>query len=130
MFLFGTRTYYLISAIIGAYGWLAGLGVAFVSCMIGVLMLRRAMIIPHTYGRLLAVGIGAYFLIRFLLNLLVNMNVIAGSFNLPFISHGRIEYIADTVLMGVYLSVWRRSTFMKDDVKKPLPIKKQAIMVE
>ncbi len=109
-----SRTSFVITAIIGMYGWLPGLSVAAVCGTMGVLMVIKASRIAHTYGRLLAVGISVYFLVRFALHFLSNMGLTGGYFSLPFLSFGRFEYIADAVLMGVFLSVWRRSTFMKD----------------
>jgi cell division protein FtsW (lipid II flippase) len=113
-----SRTGFLITSIIGAYGWLAGVGVAIVSCVMCVLMLRRSLHIAHSYGRLLATGISAYFTVRFIMYFLANMGLIDGYFSLPFISFGILEYFVDAVLVGIFLSIWRRSTFMKDDVKR------------
>jgi hypothetical protein len=50
--------------------------------------------------------------------------------SLPFLSFGRYEYLSDAVLMGIFLSVWRRSTFMKDSVKETAGLKATSVPVK
>lgn len=121
-----SRSSFVITAIIGMYGWLPGLLAAAVCGTMGVLMVLKASRIAHTYGRLLAVGISVYFLVRFMLHFLANMGVIGGYFSLPFLSFGRFEFLSDAVLLGAFLSVWRRSTYMKDEAKEMGLIKRSA----
>ena len=84
----------------------------------------------HSYGRLLAVGISAFFTARVVLLIMTNLGLINGAFSLPFLSFGRFEYLEDAVLMGIFLSVWRRSSYMKDETKETVLIKKQAPLSE
>ena len=113
--LWGSRTGFIITAIIGAYGWLVGILVALASLAMCLFMLSRSFRITHSYGRLLSIGVSAYFLTRVVLCILTNFGVLNGNVNMPFISFGRFDYMADALLVGVFLSVWRRSTFMKED---------------
>ncbi len=113
-----SHTYYVMTGIIGAYGWLAGLGAALLSGGLYAWMLRRSLQVAHTYGRMLALGISGYFLARFVLAMLTNLGLTESFCSLPFLSFGRFEYLADAVLMGLFLSVWRRSTFMKDEARE------------
>lgn len=113
--LWASRTGYIITAIIGAYGWLAGILVVLASLALCLFMLSRSLRITHSYGRLLSIGVSAYFLTRVVLCILTNFGALHGNVNLPFISFGRFDYLADALLVGVFLSVWRRSTFMKED---------------
>ena len=113
-----SHTYYVMTGIIGAYGWLAGLGAALLSGGLYAWMLRRSLQIVHTYGLILAVGISAYFMARFVLAMLTNLGLTESFCSLPFLSFGRFEYLADAVLLGVFLSVWRRSMLMKDEAKE------------
>jgi len=105
---------YVITAIIGAYGWLAGLGVVMVFGTMGIFMVKRTLQIANTYGQVLSFGISVYFVSRFVLCLLSNIGVIGGYISLSFLSSGDAEFVTDAGLLGIFLSVWRRSTFMKD----------------
>ena len=125
-----SHTYYVVTGIIGAYGWLAGLGAALLSGGLYAWMLRRSLQIAHTYGRMLAVGISVYFMARFVLAMLTNLGLTESFCSLPFLSFGRFEYLADTVLIGVFLSVWRRSTFMKDETTEKTQTEKAAVSAQ
>lgn len=114
--LWGSRTGFVITGIIGACGWLAGIVVVLASLALCLFMLSRSLRITHSYGRLLTTGVSAYFLTRVVLCILTNFGLLNGHVNLPFISYGRFDYIADALLVGVFLSVWRRSTFMNDEI--------------
>lgn len=130
MTLESSRIYYIIAAIIAAYGWLPGIGLAAVYCVMGAVMLYRSLKITHTLGRMLAAGITIYFLVRIILHLCANMGLIGGYYSLPFLSYARYEYLADAALMGVFLSVWRRSTFMKDENIEKTLVKQAAASVK
>lgn len=125
-----SHTYYVITGIIGAYGWLAGLCATLLSGGLYAWMLRRSLQVAHTYGRMLALGISAYFLARFVLAMLTNLGLTESFCSLPFLSFGRFEYLADAALMGVFLSVWRRSTFMKDEAKEKTLVKHAAASIK
>ena len=111
-----STTGYILTAAISAYGWLFGIGVIAVFAVMLTLMVFRSFKTPHFFGRLLSFGISAYFGIRFVLFVLANLGLIGGiSINLPFISHGLFNFLTDCALTGVFLSVWRRSSFMPRD---------------
>ncbi len=112
-----SRIHYVITAIIGAYGWLAGIGATLIAGALCTFMLRRSLRVAHSYGRLLSAGISVFFTTRVVLLILTNIGVIDGAFSMPFLSFGRYEYLSDAILMGIFLSVWRRSTFMSDEAK-------------
>ncbi len=130
MTLESSRIYYIITAIIAAYGWLPGIALAAVYCVLGAVMLRRSLKITHTLGRMLSAGITVYFLVRIILHLCANMGLMGGYYSLPFLSYARYEYLADAALMGVFLSVWRRSTYMKDEAKEKTLIKQATVSAE
>ncbi len=111
-----STTGYILTAAISAYGWLFGIGVIAVFAAMLALMVLRSFRTPHFFGRLLSFGVCAYFGIRFVLFVLANLGLIGGiSVNLPFISHGLFNLLTDCALTGVFLSVWRRSSFMPRD---------------
>ncbi|MDD5018216.1 MAG: hypothetical protein PHO15_08980, partial [Eubacteriales bacterium] len=103
----GSRTGYILTAVIGAYGWLAGIGIALVFAALFASMAVYSQRVTHPFGRLLASGISAFFCIRFVLFMLANLGLIGGiSVNLPFVSYRSFNYVADALLTGIFLSVW------------------------
>ena len=111
----GTGSQILTSSI-GAYGWLFGAGVTTASGALMALMITRSLKAAHSYGRILALGVCVYFSVRFIFFMLSNFGV-AGSLSLglPFFGPSSISFLTDAALVGVFLSVWRRSSFMPRD---------------
>jgi cell division protein FtsW (lipid II flippase) len=111
-----SSTGYVLTLAIGAYGWLFGIGVIAIFGGMLALMFIRSLKTAHLLGRLLSVGISVYFAARFALFVLMNLGLLEGlSVNLPFVSFGHFTHFADILLVGVFLSVWRRSSFMPRD---------------
>jgi cell division protein FtsW (lipid II flippase) len=107
---------YMVTAFIVGYGWLPALAIVLAFIVLFVFMISRSLKIADPFGRLLASGIAALFLFRLALFVLASTGLVGGlSFVIPFVSCGSIFYIADAMLIGIFLSVWRRSTFMKKD---------------
>lgn len=110
-------TSYIFTAIIGAYGWFLGIAIAVAFIAMFTLMILRSQKIRHTFGNLLATSISAFLLIRFIICILTNTGFFGGiECNLPFISYGRFDYVVNALLIGIFLSVWRRSSFMEKDM--------------
>jgi cell division protein FtsW (lipid II flippase) len=106
---------FILTSIIAVYGWLAGIGVLLIFTSLLALMFIRSRRIPHTFGKMLTIGIIVWLFIRFTIVLLTNTGVIGTiSDVLPFVSFSNSDYIYNSLLIGVFLSVWRRSSFMKD----------------
>lgn len=115
------RTYnttgYILTTVISTYGWLVGISFVLAFALLLTLMLLRSRKIAHTFGRLLSFSISAYFCARFMLFLLANFGVIGGtSVNLPFVSYGWFSLTTDLFLVGIFMSVWRRSSFMTKEM--------------
>ena len=106
---YGSSTAYLITAVIGAYGWLAAAAIVLAFLALFTLMIRRSLKIADPFGRLLASGITSLFFIRFAISMLSGTVFPNGLYYvLPFLSCGSSLYLVDALLMGVFLSVWRR----------------------
>lgn len=106
----------ILAAAIGAYGWLFGIVIIGVFGTLLTLMIIRSMKVAHLYGRLLAVGICTYFATRYILFVMINLGLFGNlSVHLPFVSFGTFNLLTDSLLTGVFLSVWRRSSFMPRD---------------
>ncbi len=111
----GTGTQMLTSSI-GAYGWLFGVAVSAASCALLILMISRSLRMSHTYGRHLALGVCVYIGIRFFFSMLFSFGIANSlSLELPFFGPSSMNLVTDSALVGVFLSVWRRSSFMPRD---------------
>ncbi|MGE5494718.1 MAG: permease prefix domain 1-containing protein [Burkholderiales bacterium] len=111
----GSSTDFILTSVITRYGWLAAAGFIAAYGVLLFLLFTRGIRIAHTAGKVIALGISAFLLLRFVACVLTNVGIITGvSCGLPFVSFGRVDYIANSLLIGIFLSVWRRSTFMKD----------------
>lgn len=65
--------------------------------------------IKDSYGRMLVIGIGSFFLLRSVSCLLMNVNLgIKADFSIPFVSGGKIELIVDMVCLAIVFAVYRR----------------------
>lgn len=106
----------ILTSSIGAYGWLFGAGVTAAYCALLILMISRSLKVSHAYGRMLALGVCLYFGVRIILSILYTFGI-AGSLSLefPFFGPSSINFLTDCALVGVLLSVWRRSSFMPRD---------------
>lgn len=110
-----SSTEYVFTAIIGAYGWILAIVIALVFIAMFAFMIIRSSQIRHSFGRLISVGISTFLLLRFIACILTNIGILENfSCNLPLISYGRFDYIMSAMLIGIFLSVWRRSSFMAD----------------
>ena len=106
----------MLTSSIGAYGWMFGVVVSASSCALLILMISRSLRVSHTYGRLLALGVCVYLGIRFLFLMLFSFGIANSlSLELPFFGPSSMHFLTDSALVGVFLSVWRRSSFMPRD---------------
>lgn len=65
--------------------------------------------IKDSYGKLLVIGIGSFFLLRSVSCILMNVNLgIKADFSIPFVSGGKIELIIDMVCLAIVFAVYRR----------------------
>jgi hypothetical protein len=104
----------VLAAGISAYGWLFGIGVIGLFGVLLTLMVRRSLRIAHPFGRFLSLGICVWFGIQFILLLLINLGFVGSvPVFLPFVSSDASFHLTDAALIGVFLSVWRRSSFMR-----------------
>lgn len=116
--LHGSSTTYIFTVIISAYGWLLGFGIVILFIAMFTFMIIRSQKIRHTFGKLLATGISTFLLIKFVISILTNVGLFGGmETNLPFMSYGRFDCVGHALLIGIFLCVWRRSTFMQKDTE-------------
>ena len=95
-------------------GWLFSVGGTLVFIVMIVLLLHRSLKLEDTLGRTLALGVCAVFTARCLFYILGILGVTGIlSAGIPFISDGVSAYLFNSLLTGVFLSVWQRSSFMR-----------------
>jgi len=118
---YGSTTAYIITAVIGAYGWIAAAAIVLAFLALFAFMIRRSLKIADPFGRLLASGITSLFFVRFAISILSGTIFPNGLYYvLPFLGCGSSLYLVDVLLMGIFLSVWRRSSFMTKDTVRVL----------
>lgn len=113
-----SSTYYMLTSVVAVYGWLAGIGIALVFIAMFTLLICRSRRIAHPFGKMLATAVSAFLLVQFIASALVNLGVFGGiGTSLPFLSLGRLDLAVNAVLVGIFLSVWRASSFMRKDTQ-------------
>ena len=128
---YGSSTAYIITTVISAYGWLAAAAIVLAFLALFAFMIRRSLKIADPFGRLLASGITSLFFVRFAISILSGTIFPNGLYYvLPFLGCGSSLYLVDALLMGVFLSVWRRSSFMTTNTPYVLKKKRAAIKAE
>ena len=96
-----------------AYGWLFSLVGSLIFLLMLVLLVRRSLNVTDSLGRTLTLGISTFFIMRCLLGILSVLGVTGPlAAGIPFISDGPASFLLDALLIGMFLSVWRRSSFM------------------
>jgi cell division protein FtsW (lipid II flippase) len=77
-------------------------------------LIGRSLKVKDGLGKTLTLGISAIFAVRCLFFVLCVLGVSGTlSAGIPFISDGISFFLFNSVLVGVFLSVWRRSSFMR-----------------
>ncbi|MBP3886826.1 MAG: FtsW/RodA/SpoVE family cell cycle protein [Cellulosilyticum sp.] len=109
---------YSFNFIIGKMGTLVAFIVALV---VGVLIIRcfkSISRIREAYGRLLAISIITYLGSRFIVSIGSSMGLIPGHSSMPFVSYGSSYLIMDMILMGLFLSIYRRKDICPENLIK------------
>jgi hypothetical protein len=104
-----------------SYGWLYSIGIIALFATLLVLMITRSLKVSNSFGRLLALGICTYFCINLVFFLLSCYGIINLSVGLPFADTNIFSSLTDALLIGMFLSVWRRSSFMPRDAASAMP---------
>lgn len=130
-YLFRSHTNYFLAAIVAKFGWLStGAVISMFTAMFAV-MISKSIKIKHTFGKMLSIGISSYFIVRFLLSALINFGVFGGLDSAtPFISFGRFDYVFNALLVGIFLSIWRRNSFISKDTDDEPKLFKQKTYTE
>ena len=105
---------YALLEIINDFGMLAGI------LVLGILLLlvyecwRKLCLVKDHYGKLLGLSALALLGGQTLSNVLSTMEIGWNSLQLPFFSAGGTNMVMSWLLLGVVLSVWRRSSILSE----------------
>lgn len=105
----GIHSEYIFNYIVYTFGWL---GAAVLITLIIAFIMRIFHItnkVHDGYGKLLISSLVSIFIVQYLLNILVNVNLAPTiSVTLPFISYGGSMCLFNMISVGIILSVYRR----------------------
>ncbi len=95
--------------LIGKIGILPTIMLVIVILLICIKIVTNAKDIKDQYGKYLIIGLGTFYIIQSIANILMNINMgIKTSIILPFVSDADVYYIINILCMAVILSVYRR----------------------
>lgn len=113
-FLPGIISEFALANIIISFGWIVGIALVLA---ISALIVRLFMVtrkIRNVFGFYIALAAYVVLTMQFIINILMNFGLFPIlSVTLPFVSFGGSLYVANMVLVGVILSVWRRNNILR-----------------
>ena len=116
---FGTRDIFAFLGILEEYGWVASIGFIVILLAFDIKLVMSARKIKDPYGKLIVIGITSLFIVQTICNLGMNVGIIeVTEFELPLISGGKSNFIANILCMSLFLSVYRRKDINFEEPKK------------
>ena len=99
----------VFTLLVGSMGWIMGAILLIILALIIIRLFKTAAKVQEGYGRLLAFSIACIFAAQFVLNIAMNFGYIPiVSMSLPFVSYGGSRLISNMVLLGLFMSTYRR----------------------
>lgn len=112
--LFDEGTNYAFISILAHYGWVVSIGIVIAVLALSIKLIINAVKIKDINGKLLIVGISSMFILQSIFNIFVNLNLVPeASFNLPFVSYGRLNLIVNMMCLSLILAIYRRKDIVK-----------------
>ncbi|MCY6960234.1 FtsW/RodA/SpoVE family cell cycle protein [Clostridium brassicae] len=103
------HTEFIFSYILSSFGWFSIIILVILITGFIIRMTRITKNIKDEYGKLLCSGLISILLVQFLLNILMNLNLVPlMGISLPFISYGGILCLFNMISVGLILSAYRR----------------------
>lgn len=116
---FGTRDIFAFLGILSEYGWVASIGLVIILLAFDIKLVMSARKIKDPYGKLITIGITSLFIVQTICNLAMNIGIIeVAEFELPLVSGGKSNFIANVLCMSLFLSVYRRKDINFEEPKK------------
>lgn len=112
----GANSEFILTFVIGKLGWLFGILLMALLCLIILRMFMASSRVRNEFGKYLCVGICCVFSFEVILNVLMNLGLFIpfSSIVRPFISYGGANYLLNMVLLGLFLGVYRRKDIVLD----------------
>ncbi|MNI17857.1 Rod shape-determining protein RodA [compost metagenome] len=103
----------IFTYMIHCLGWMMGLVIIIVLGIFIMRLVRIAISLRDTYGRLLVIGLTTIFAIFSVWSILMSVGIVPLlGISLPFISYGGLHVLMEFAAVGVVLSVYRRKNMM------------------
>ncbi len=112
----GITSEYALLNIISHFGIIAGVSLIIVIAILIIRLFITSHKINNSFGFYIAISISSFLSIQFILNILMNFNLIPFSaISMPFVSYGGSSYIVNMFLVGIILSIWRKNNIISSD---------------
>lgn len=106
-------TDFVLTYIIGKYGWLVGISIITLLIIMVVRMFSATSKINSGYGRLVSLAIATIFSMEIIAATLMNVGLFMHmAYTIPFLSYENGSKIMNMALLGLYLGVYRRKDIM------------------
>lgn len=107
---------YELAIIVSKFGWEFVIISSIVVIILIASMILSALKMKSNAAYYFSIAIVIYFICSFITASIINFGFLYGiSSNIPFISFGATNYITDCVLIGIFLSMWRRNLIVERD---------------
>lgn len=107
------HTDFILTYVIYAFGWFAGLAVASMALVLVIRMFTAATRIRDLHGRLIIFGFAGIFAIQILWNVFTTVGLApVNGLGFPFISYGGTQLISQLMAVGLILTVFRRKDML------------------
>lgn len=104
---------YAFISIIAHYGWLIGIILIISIIALSLKIIYNSKMIKDIYGKYLVIGIGSFFILESVFNILMNLTFgVESNFSLPFVSYEGAELIKNMICLAIILSVYRRKNLI------------------
>lgn len=99
----------IFTFILGSMGWLIGcLVIGIIGCII-VRMFCASLKVTESYGRLISMSITSFFALQLVYNIAMNLGYVPQiEMTLPFVSYSGTSMIMNMMLLGLFLSIYRK----------------------
>lgn len=120
----GASSDLIFTFIVAKLGWLTG-GILIMILLVVIFRLYVAAWQVHeAYGRLICLSIASLFTLQITFNICMNLGYLPiTTSNLPFVSYGGSAMVTDMMMIGIFLSIYRK----KDILDTPYPFKKDKV---
>ena len=112
--IFDEGTDYAVVSLIAHYGIIAAIILVMLILIFSAKLIYNSKIIKDNYGKLLIIGIGGYFMIECILNVLMNLTIgMQISSKIPFVSYSGKSLIIDIMCVAFILSIYRKKDIIR-----------------